>query len=398
MDRIDHIFIQLVALGLGNEVPFDADLKGIDWQAVVARAGRCGLDAVAFDGLSALYQLRPDLTDALDTALGGLKFDWLSLSLQAEQDYDAYERTLGRLVTLYNEAGFPVMVLKGYGLSLNYPVPRHRPTGDIDIYLFGRWKEADRMLSHRTGIRIDTSKHHHSTFSFGGRLVENHFDLLNIYARPSNRRLEPLLKELAARAPAEWVIGGTGASTGAGASVSDGAGVSDGAARGHGDGAPAARILLPCADFNALFLLRHAAGHFASVDISLRHVLDWLLFVRAHGAEVDWPWLYGVLERENTARFANSLNAIGVRYLGFDPSLFPAVENDSELVDRILGEILHPAYTDKEDGTLWKSLRVKPARWWANRWKYRLVFADSLPAAFLHSLFAKFLKPGTFVH
>ena len=367
MDRIDHIFIQLVALGLGNEVPFDPDLKGIDWQAVVARAGRCGLDAVAFDGLSALYQLRPDLTDALDEALGGLKFDWLSLSLQAEQDYDAYERTLGRLVTLYNEAGFPVMVLKGYGLSLNYPVPRHRPTGDIDIYLFGRWKEADRMLSHRTGIRIDTSKHHHSTFSFGGRLVENHFDLLNIYARPSNRRLEPLLKELAARSPVECGIN-------------------------------AARILLPCADFNALFLLRHAAGHFASVDISLRHVLDWLLFVRAHGAEVDWPWLYGILERENTARFANSLNAIGVRYLGFDPSLFPAVENDSELVDRILGEILHPAYTDKEDGTLWKSLRVKPARWWANRWKYRLVFADSLPAAFLHSLFAKFLKPGTFVH
>ena len=367
MDRIDHIFLQLVALGLGNEVPFDPDLKGIDWQAVIDRAGRCGLDAVAFDGLSALYQLRPELTDALDEALGDLKFDWLSLSLQAEQDYDAYERTLGRLVTLYNEAGFPVMVLKGYGLSLSYPVPRHRPTGDIDIYLFGRWKEADRMLSERTGIRIDTSKHHHSTFSFGGRLVENHFDLLNIYARPSNRRLEPLLKELAARTPAEWVVGG-------------------------------ARILLPCADFNALFLLRHAAGHFASVDISLRHVLDWLLFVRAHGSEVDWPWLYGVLERENTARFANSLNAIGVRYLGFDPSLFPAVENDSELVDRILGEILHPAYTDKEDGTLWKSLRVKPARWWANRWKYRLVFADSLPAAFLHSLFAKILKPGTFVH
>ena len=38
MDRIDHIFIQLVALGLGNEVPFDPDLKGVDWQAVIDRA------------------------------------------------------------------------------------------------------------------------------------------------------------------------------------------------------------------------------------------------------------------------------------------------------------------------------------------------------------------------
>ncbi len=379
MDRIDHIFLQLVALGLGNEVPFDPDLKGIDWQAVIDRAGSHGLDAVAWDGLQALYEKQPWLAEALDESLGEIKYDWLALTLQAEQDYDAYERTLGELAAFYNEEGFPVMILKGYGLSLDYPVPRHRPTGDIDIYLFGRWKEADRMLSHRTGIRIDTSKHHHSTFSFGGRLVENHFDLLNIYARPSNRRLEPLLKELAARAPAEWKIS-------------------------------AARILLPGADFNALFLLRHAAGHFASVDISLRHVLDWLLFVRAHGAEVDWDALYAILRRENMDRYANSLNAIGVRYLGFDPAIFPAVksgqasepapafETDNALVDRILEEILHPAYTDKEDGTLAHSLRVKTARWWSNRWKYRLVFADSLPAAFLHSLFAKFLKPKSFVH
>ena len=385
MDPIDHILLQLVALGLGNDAGSDISPEEVDWQSVIDRAGRCGLDAVAFDGLSALYQRRPELTEALDATLGDLKFDWLSLTMQAEQDYDAYRGTLRDLAAFYNDAGLPVMVLKGYGLSLDYPVPRHRPTGDIDIYLFGRWEEADRLLSGRAGIRIDNSHHHHSVFRFGGRSVENHYDLINIHSRPSNRRLEPLLKELAARDPVEC-------------------------------GIDAARILLPCADFNALFLLRHAALHFSSGYVNLRHVLDWLLFVRAHGSEVDWPWLYGVLERENMVRFANSLNAIGVRYLGFNPAVFPvvgsgpaiergtgsepapALERDTALVDRILGEILHPAFTDKEDGTLWKSLWVKPARWWSNRWKYRLVFADSLPAAFLHSLFAKFLKPSSFIH
>ncbi|MBO4767540.1 MAG: nucleotidyltransferase family protein, partial [Lachnospiraceae bacterium] len=353
-------------LGLGNEVecPLPPDL---DWQAVIDRAGKIGLDAVAWDGLQALYELRPGMAEALDESLGEIKYDWFGYVLQAEQDYDAYRRTLRDLASFYNGAGMPVMVLKGYGLSLHYPVPRHRPTGDIDIYLFGRWKEADRLLEAQLGIKADNSHHHHSTFQFDGRLVENHYDLINIHSRPSNRRLEPLLKELAGRSPVEC-------------EVDD------------------ARILLPCADFNALFLLRHAAGHFASVDINLRHVLDWLLFIRAHGSEVDWPWIYGVLERENMVHFANSLNAIGVRYLGFEPSLFPAVETDGALVDRVFGEILHPAFTDKEDGTLAHSLWVKPARWWSNRWKYRLVFADSLPAAFLHSLFAKFLKPKSFVH
>lgn len=46
-----------------------------------------------------------------------------------------------------------MMVLKGYGLSLNYLKPSHRPCGDIDIWLFGKQKEADdaRGTSQGTG-------------------------------------------------------------------------------------------------------------------------------------------------------------------------------------------------------------------------------------------------------
>ncbi|MCR5549181.1 MAG: nucleotidyltransferase family protein [Bacteroidales bacterium] len=367
MDRTTAILLRLIALGLGNDVEFDIPLEGVDWQEMIRRAMTDGLDAVAFDGVQALYKRRPDLADTLDGTLGGTKFKWMSFTLQAELDYEEYREKLQALAAFYNEAEIPVMVLKGYGLSLNYPIPQHRPTGDIDIYLFGRWKEADRLLAERMGIRIDNSHHHHSTFQFQELLVENHYDLTNVYVRPSNRRLEPLLKELAAREPVEWKMDG-------------------------------ASILLPCADFNALFLLRHAALHFSSGYINLRQILDWLLFVREHGAEVDWKWLYGILERENMVHFTNSLNAIGVHYLGFAPEIFPGIEQDQALIDRVFGEILHPAFQDKEDGTLLNSLRVKMTRWWSNRWKYRLCFSDSLTAAFFHSLFAKFLKPKSFVH
>ena len=370
MDRTTAILLRLIALGLGNDVEFDFPLEGVDWQEVIRRAMADGLDAVAFDGVQALYKRRPDLADTLDGTLGDTKFKWMSFTLQAEQDYDSYRSTLQDLAAFYNDAALPVMVVKGYGLSLNYPVPQHRPTGDIDIYLFGRWEEADRLLAETKGIRIDNSHHHHSVFRFGGRSVENHYDFINVHVRPSNRRLEPLLKELAAREPVEMSFAPDGGS----------------------------RILLPCADFNALFLLRHAALHFSSGYINLRQILDWLLFVREHGAEVDWKWLYCILERENMVHFTNSLNAIGVRYLGFAPEMFPGIEQDQALVDRVFGEILHPAFHDKEDGTLLNSLWVKLMRWWSNRWKYRLCFSDSLTSAFFHSLFAKFLKPGSFVH
>ena len=111
--------------------------------------------------------------------------------------------------------------------------------------------------------------------------MENHFDILNVYAHRSSRCLEPLLKERAQEGRTEHDLDG-------------------------------ATVRLSGANFNTLFLLRHAAGHFASVDINLRQVLDWLLFVEQHGHEVDWAWLYGVLRRENMVRFANALNAIEV--------------------------------------------------------------------------------------
>lgn len=367
MDRTTAILLRLLALGLGNNVEFDIPLEGVDWKAVIDRGSECGLDAIAFDGISALYKRRPEIAEALDESLGDTKFDWMSFTLQAEMDYDSYRSTLQDLAAFYNAERLPVMVLKGYGLSLNYPVPQHRPTGDIDIYLFGHWKEADLLIEKQKGIRINNNHHIHSVFRFNGRKVENHYDLINTYTRPSNRRLEPLLKQLATQNYSELDLGES-------------------------------RIILPGADFNALFLLRHAALHFAAIDICLRQVLDWLLFVRQHGAEVDWKWLYGILERENMVHFTNSLNAIGMRYLGFAPELFPGIEQDQALVDRVFGEILHPAFQDKEDGTLLNSLWVKLTRWWSNRWKYRLCFSDSLTAAFFHSLFAKFLKPGSFVH
>lgn len=367
MDLTDRVVIQLLAIGLDHEAAFDVSFEEVDWPAVIQSTMEHGLDAVAFDGVQALYDRRPDLVTALDTSLGEQKYEWVGFALQAEQDYAAYRSTLRNLVSFYNEEKIPVLLLKGYGLSLNYPVPQHRPCGDIDIYLFGDWDRADRAVSERFGVQIDKSHHHHTVFSFEGRSVENHYDILNVYAHRSSRRLESILKAKAQEDVTEHTIDGS-------------------------------RVLLPGADFNALFLLRHNASHFASVDMNLRQVLDWSLFVEKNHDEIDWPWLYGVLRRENMVRFANSLNSIGVEYLGFDRSLFPEVEKDKALVRRILNEIMHPFFQQKEDGTLLNSLRVKTVRWWQNRWKHRLCYADSLISSFFNSLYAKILKPSHFIH
>ena len=54
-----------------------------------------------------------------------------------------------------------MMVLKGYACSLDWPQPAHRSLGDMDIRLFGRSREADRILKQEKGIQADRSDHHY---------------------------------------------------------------------------------------------------------------------------------------------------------------------------------------------------------------------------------------------
>lgn len=141
-------------------------------------------------------------------------------------------------------------------------------------------------------------------------------------------------------------------------------------------------MFYPSADFNALFLLKHTALHFASTQMSLRQLLDWLLFVKAEGEKVDWKGLYVFLREQRLDGFANVLNAIGVRYLGFPRGLFYEVSEDEGLVERVFGDVLSPEFGEMEDGSLLSGVWVKGRRFWRNRWKHRLCYKDSLWSGF----------------
>ena len=71
-------------------------------------------------------------------------------------------------------------------------------------------------------------------------------------------------------------------------------------------------ILLPSADMNAYFLLRHSTAHFATEYISLRHLLDWAFFVDKYHSQINWDELYANAEKANMHIFLDCQNAICV--------------------------------------------------------------------------------------
>ena len=39
-----------------------------------------------------------------------------------------------------------MVVMKGYGLSKLYPIPKHRGNGDLDVYFCGKGQYADELI------------------------------------------------------------------------------------------------------------------------------------------------------------------------------------------------------------------------------------------------------------
>mgnify|MGYP004446200285 FL=1 len=158
---------------------------------------------------------------------------------------------------------------------------------------------------------------------------------------------------------------------------------------------PIDNVLLPSPTFNALFLLRHTGEHFASNEITLRHVLDVGTFFHRYHPKIDWALVFKVYKEERMLRFFNAIATICVEYLGIDAACFASddkqytYQSDTALADHILSDIFEkkdvlPMTTTGID-TIAKKLKYaidKSYRWWHNRWKYQLVYNENLVESF----------------
>ena len=153
------------------------------------------------------------------------------------------------------------------------------------------------------------------------------------------------------------------------------------------------KVYLPSPNLHALFLIKHMVSHFAAAEITLRQVLDWAFFVEKHTKEIDWKWLVVLLEKYHMKDFYNCINAICVGDLGFDVKLFPQVQFDPVMKDRVLADILVPEYGAAEPKGLFRRLAYKYQRWQGNAWKQRLCYPESRFESFFTGLWSHIIKP-----
>lgn len=341
-------FLKLVRLGIGNASNSRITEK-IDWDGIENIARHQGLTAVVLDGIEKLPDNNRPPQKLLLEWIGEVIHDY-------DQRYVLYRRTIADMATFYNSHGYKMMVLKGYACSLDWPKPSHRPCGDIDIWQFGKQKEADALLAKEKGIRIDKSHHHHTVFNWQDFIVENHYDFINTKRHHSHRGLEKVFKEFGQDDTHYIEVNGE-------------------------------KVYLPSPNLHALFLVRHALNHFASTSINLRQILDWAFFAEKHTNDIDWDWLKDVLNEYHMTDFYYCINAICVEDLGFEANIFHGVQFNPSLKDRVLNDILTPEYT--VENRLANILK----RWKGNAWKHKLCYKESIWSALWSGAWSYLIKP-----
>ena len=357
MTKEEKSLLYLLQLGLSGKIKESViDIKyDIDWYTVYTLALRSGVSAIVLDAI----ELLPSETRPPKPVL----MQWICQATMMELMYAKHRERIVELADFYKQNGIRMLLLKGYGCSLCYPKPEHRPTGDLDVYLFGKQEEADILVEKQLGIKVHREYHKHSTFKYGGVEVENHAKFIDDVSHKSNIRFEQILMSVLDK---EECLP-----------------------------SPIDNVLLPSSTFNALFLLRHTGEHFASNEIMLRHVLDVGTFFQQYHSQIDWALVFNVYKEERMLRFFNAIATICVEYLGIDAACFAsddkryAYQKDTALADRVLCDIFEkkdvlPMSTAGID-TIGKKLKYaidKSCRWWRNRWKYQLVYNENLVESF----------------
>lgn len=357
MTKEEKSLLYLLQLGLSGKIKESViDIKyDIDWYTVYTLALRQGVSAILLDAIGLL----PSETRPPKPVL----MQWICQATMMELMYAKHRERIVELADFYKQNGIRMLLLKGYGCSLCYPKPEHRPTGDLDVYLFGKQEEADILVEKQLGIKVHREYHKHSTFNYSGVEVENHAKFIDDVSHKSNIRFEQILMSVLEK---EECLP-----------------------------SPIDNVLLPSSTFNALFLLRHTGEHFASNEITLRHVLDVGTFFQQYHSQIDWALVFKVYKEERMLRFFNAIATICVEYLGIDAACFAsddkryAYQKDTALADRVLCDIFEkkdvlPMSTAGID-TIGKKLKYaidKSCRWWRNHWKYQLVYNENLVASF----------------
>ena len=165
------------------------------WRELYTAASSQGVSALVWDGIR---RLPPESQPSRE-----LRLRWAYNVERIEHRYGQQRRRAAELAAAYAEAGIRTVVLKGFAVSRLYPVPEHRPCGDLDCFLCGDYERGNRVAE-QVGAEVKRDFYKHSHIVFRGLTVENHRFCTAVRGSRRAKRFERHLQRLLVEGPLSY--------------------------------------------------------------------------------------------------------------------------------------------------------------------------------------------------
>ena len=302
-------------------------LSAEEWRSVYDAAVRGGVCALVWD---AVQRLDKSLWPPRE-----LRLQWGVGASMIAAGYDDRKTKIFELTDRWAEAGIKTYCLKGLALSHYYPKPELRESGDFDCWL-GVDFERGNEVAVSFGAAYDPHDYRHSVLVYKGLKVENHRYFLAIRGNERYKRLERCLQDVIA----------------CDRRIDD------------------SNLYYPSSQFHAMFLTMHALNHSLYEGIRLRHLCDWVCFLNAERANVDWEEFNRRCAEVGAERFVAAMNAVCTRYLGLNLS-GTTLKCDGRSAARLLRDTLDGGRRISGISNLWRQRMAKIRNMIDSRWKFR---------------------------
>lgn len=219
---------------------------------------------------------------------------------------DKMKTILATVFDALRDNDIQAILLKGYGLSVNYLFPELRQNGDIDIYVGEDMYLASYKVLKKLASDIDpetaiwNSKHYHVTIDDVVVEVHRFCEVLPI------ERYNRIFQSFALQ------------------------GMSDSISIPDSD----VDVKIPEVTFNSLYILIHLFSHFMTEGVGIRQLCDWTMHLSKHWKQIDVPILADMLDKLNLRSVWNIFAEISVTYLECPCDCMPLYEGYDDVTRR----------------------------------------------------------------
>lgn len=332
--------LQLLRKAVDNSYQIESP-KGADWKNVLDLATEQGVQGICFEAIEQL---------PLGTIPQQTLLRWIGLSERQRQQYEQTWRVACKLDKLWAAEGIQATVLKGRSIAKYYPVPSHRYSCDLDVFIGGEWGRACELLG-RQGIRLEHEVYKEVEFTLDNVYVECHRYITPVRGNKHLKEFERYLCSLLDGEPKVCFEGTT--------------------------------LVCPPLMFTVMLYIEHALGDLLHGNLTLKHIVDWVVLRRQ---SVDWDAFKARCEAFKFDKFLPLIDALA-----------DVVEGKMEYQD------LQPSYQEVFDEIFIIPVAKSPRSWFGRRVelffsilrngkKYQQFGYTSMPSFLLNSVWTHFFN------